>query len=343
MGALFVKVGSSWVPVSGGTEEVFVGPTDPGLSSAYDLWIDSDAPAQTLPAPSAYAWNSQCISVSPTSGTVQGITQAAPALADGFHLGTAAGVAFNTAICDQPGRYYVDAWISFSAAVAGNIWSQLEIRVVRAAGGYTNRIFVGPPAPNGGYAGIGGTAVFDLLAGDAIVLYFTPGGTQVTIDARTWLTITSTGGAKGLTGPASPVGVVAPPVLVFVDQAGVSANADLTGFSITFNVVSGRWYEVTYALGTYQASVAGTQIIRISLDGAEAILSQNGGVPVGDLRTYHGSMQFSGGVQVGSVPMIAAGTRTIKLRGSVASGSMTIGNASYVNGRFAIKDIGPVT
>lgn len=44
-GLLYVKVGGAWVPIAGGNDEVFVGADDPGTSSPYDLWYDTDASA----------------------------------------------------------------------------------------------------------------------------------------------------------------------------------------------------------------------------------------------------------------------------------------------------------
>jgi hypothetical protein len=43
MAVLYAKVGGAWVPIGGGvgSEEVFVGPDDPG--GGYDLWYDTDA------------------------------------------------------------------------------------------------------------------------------------------------------------------------------------------------------------------------------------------------------------------------------------------------------------
>jgi hypothetical protein len=42
-GVLYAKVGGTWVPVtSGGGDEVWVGPDDPGASSPYEIWYDTD-------------------------------------------------------------------------------------------------------------------------------------------------------------------------------------------------------------------------------------------------------------------------------------------------------------
>ncbi len=53
MAVLRALINGVWVDVgggSGGPEEVFVGPADPGVGAGYDLWYDSDAvnPAQTI-------------------------------------------------------------------------------------------------------------------------------------------------------------------------------------------------------------------------------------------------------------------------------------------------------
>lgn len=42
-GVLYAKVGGTWVPVtSGGGDEVWVGPDDPGVNSPYEIWYDTD-------------------------------------------------------------------------------------------------------------------------------------------------------------------------------------------------------------------------------------------------------------------------------------------------------------
>lgn len=54
-GQLKAKVGGVWVPVvGGGSEEVHIGATDPGVTTTHELWFDSDAvsPADTS------RWNS---------------------------------------------------------------------------------------------------------------------------------------------------------------------------------------------------------------------------------------------------------------------------------------------
>lgn len=43
MGALYVRVGGTWVPVAGGADEVYIGTDDPGVASQYELWYDTDA------------------------------------------------------------------------------------------------------------------------------------------------------------------------------------------------------------------------------------------------------------------------------------------------------------
>ena len=41
MGVLRVNVGGQWIDIPGGADEVFIGPSDPGLT--YELWFDTDA------------------------------------------------------------------------------------------------------------------------------------------------------------------------------------------------------------------------------------------------------------------------------------------------------------
>jgi hypothetical protein len=149
-------------------------------------------------------------------------------------------------------------------------------------------------------------------------------------------------GTAGTANPAIPLGVIGRPVLISVDQTGItSAGADLTGFSATMAVVAGRLYEVTWNLTTVQNTSAANQIIYGSIDGTTHILHNNNPVAAGTTTTLTGSMTFSGGAQLGSLPFCAAGAaKIIKLRGYTGTGTMSIVSGNACNGRFWIKDIG---
>jgi hypothetical protein len=135
-------------------------------------------------------------------------------------------------------------------------------------------------------------------------------------------------------------GLVARPVVVTADQAGVGATVvDLTGFLITFTVVAGRWYELSWMFSANQLTAAGLQATQATLDGAVIGLTAVS-VTTGFVGLSAGTLQFVGGATIGGVPGVAAGSRVFKLRGSTSAGTMTIANANMANGRMAIKDIG---
>jgi len=51
MGVLFARVGGAWVPISGTSDEVFIGPDDPiGTFPMTELWYDTDAPGRDQPS-----------------------------------------------------------------------------------------------------------------------------------------------------------------------------------------------------------------------------------------------------------------------------------------------------
>jgi hypothetical protein len=56
-------------------------------------------------------------------------------------------------------------------------------------------------------------------------------------------------------------------------------------------------------------------------------------------------MQFVGGPPLGgsSMPNVTAGSgKVIKMRGFTPAGTMSVRSGAVANGRFAVKDLGPV-
>ena len=139
-------------------------------------------------------------------------------------------------------------------------------------------------------------------------------------------------------------GLVARPVVVNADQLGVGATLiDLTGFALTFTVVAGRWYELTWLLLTQQNTAVGTQDITADLgSGAGGGVTRVGYVnpAIGALTVYSGALQFVGGTGIGPIIGVPAGSKTFKMRGSTTAGTMTVYSGALLNGRMSIKDIG---
>lgn len=121
-------------------------------------------------------------------------------------------------------------------------------------------------------------------------------------------------------------------VTVAVDQTGITAAADLTGFSIPFTAVLGRRYFAHYSLGITQLTAGNNPIIRISeaTFGVIAIVS-NQNVAAGSTAMATGFWDLG---------TTWSGAKTFRLRGETGAGTLTIPNASSVNGRFAILDVG---
>lgn len=143
-----------------------------------------------------------------------------------------------------------------------------------------------------------------------------------------------------LLGGQTKLGLVSAPVTVVADQTGISGVADYTGFSITFTVAAGRFYEAQWHFLSSQVTATGTQTHSIVLDGVGIIIGSVV-LAAGGINVNSGAMQFTGGPASGNVPVVATGSRIIKLRGLTSSGTMNISNAGSMNGRFSVKDIGP--
>jgi hypothetical protein len=110
MGVLKVLVDGEWVEVGGGSgagaEEVFVGPTDPGVISSYDLWYDTDAPppvsivglpggglaGQVLSKLTSADFNTQWQTVKASAGNVYGVNMYNAALSSLFTVPQGAAV-----------------------------------------------------------------------------------------------------------------------------------------------------------------------------------------------------------------------------------------------------------
>jgi hypothetical protein len=130
-----------------------------------------------------------------------------------------------------------------------------------------------------------------------------------------------------------PWGFVAYANVGGADQAGIGAIADLTGYAVNVNAITGRWYLVTWLLVTTQQTAAGLQKINLS-DGAAdlGVLAAQSQATVGGANTIAGSKPFA----------LATGAHALKLRGQTNAGTMTIASTTQANGVLAVTDIGPV-
>ena len=129
-----------------------------------------------------------------------------------------------------------------------------------------------------------------------------------------------------------PWGVVGA-AIVSADQTGITALADLTSFSVTFTAVANRMYLVEYNLGATQNTTPGAQLYHLYESSSDlGILHRENPVPASELRMVTGSRHVTG---------LAAGSRTLKMRGSTSAGTLTISSGSLVNGRWIVSDIGP--
>lgn len=122
--------------------------------------------------------------------------------------------------------------------------------------------------------------------------------------------------------------------VINVDQAGVGATlADLTGFSIAFTALPGRVYKATWRIAASQLTAIGNQFLKVS-DGATdmgfVMIRSAASVGVSTLTGSYLAINWT------------AGAHTLKLRATTDAGSITIANASQVNGLFMVEDVGPV-
>lgn len=191
---------------------------------------------------------------------------------------------------------------------------------------------VGPGVPIGGAAG---THLVKSTATD----FDTSWQTTATLGADAGLLTSLETTFDSRYAPIS-LGRVAAPLTINADQTGISGVTDYTGFSITFTVVTGRFYEVQWHFLSSQVTSTGTQTHSVVLDGTGIIIG-NVTLAAGATNVNSGAMQFCSGAASGNVPVVATGSRVIKLRGLTSAGTMNLANAGAMNGRFSVKDIGP--
>lgn len=118
--------------------------------------------------------------------------------------------------------------------------------------------------------------------------------------------------------------------IVSVDQTGIAASAvDLAGFTLTFTAVANRTYRVSWMFQVMNGANAATFGTRLSLDGSESAMPAHT-INIGWSWAAAGWCTFG----------LAAGSRVVKLRGSINSGSCSVVNATAA-GRFVVEDIGP--
>ena len=117
-------------------------------------------------------------------------------------------------------------------------------------------------------------------------------------------------------------------------QAGVTAEVDLTGMSVTFTAIANRYYKITafmYGIPTVANAVFQVRIKQ----GATALqtLLNNGG-PATAGTTVSGSL----------IKTFTAGSTTLKLSGALAvgsTGSITFNGAATLPVYILVEDIGP--
>jgi hypothetical protein len=160
--------------------------------------------------------------------------------------------------------------------------------------------------------------------------YDTTTGTFKVGDGVTaWALLASVGGPTAFNARYAPMQRMGA-ALVTVSQTGITAIADLTGFTVTFNAVAGHVYEVQWLLQVLQNTSASNPLIKL-FDSA---------VDLGFVASFTAAIaqtvMVSGATEVAG---LSAGSHTLKLRGSVGAGTIDIINAG-VNGRFSVKDLG---
>jgi hypothetical protein len=118
--------------------------------------------------------------------------------------------------------------------------------------------------------------------------------------------------------------------IVTADQTGIAASiVDLTGLALTFTAVANRAYRATWLFQVLNGANAATFSPRLSIDGSESVMPAHT-INIGWSWAAAGWCTFG----------LAAGSRVVKLRGSINSGSCSIVNATAA-GRFVVEDIGP--
>jgi hypothetical protein len=117
-------------------------------------------------------------------------------------------------------------------------------------------------------------------------------------------------------------------------QAGVTAEVDLTGMSVTFTAIANRYYKITafmYGIPTVANAVYQLRIKQ----GATALQTfLNSGGPATAGTTVSGSV----------IKTFTAGSTTLKLAGALATGStgsITFNGAATLPVYILVEDIGP--
>lgn len=119
-------------------------------------------------------------------------------------------------------------------------------------------------------------------------------------------------------------------VVIGTNQTGiVGTTVDLTGYTLTFTTVLGRFYAMHYVICLYQQTAASTVQIEFWDNGVNQGIAWRASVPVG-ITMATGFLMVSPG----------AGSHTIKLRGFSTAGTLDIVSGSICNGRYAIIDAG---
>lgn len=122
-------------------------------------------------------------------------------------------------------------------------------------------------------------------------------------------------------------------ILVSGDQTGIVASQiDMTGYSITFTAIAGRLYHMHYAFCAQQNTTGGANQVFYMSDSVAGVTTIHNRLPVAV-----GAEMISGFWPIGN---LAAGVHTVKLRAYTSVGTMSILNTGFVNGRFAIYDVG---
>jgi hypothetical protein len=204
---LYLSDGTAWNAISAGAgaDEVFIGPSDPGVGGSYELWYDSDAPSYAVPSvtPASY-WFSRLNGLA-IGTTATNITLSASILASGFSI-TAAG-----ALCNVAGKYGVTLVLTHTGTVTANGWIQPSIRQVRSGATVVEYFTVGDIGQTWTQADV--TCELDLLAGDEVQVFAYTSAAGRTADTRSQLAIVPMGGPKGdtgATGPQGPIGNTGP-------------------------------------------------------------------------------------------------------------------------------------
>lgn len=116
------------------------------------------------------------------------------------------------------------------------------------------------------------------------------------------------------------------------DQTGITAEADLTGLTVTFTAVSGRWYQITGQVLAQQLTSTGAAAGKIT-DGSNTEVQrfgQNQAFLANGVEVWHGSRSITG----------LSGSQTFKLRMSTSAGTIGALATSTRPNYILVEDIG---